>query len=81
MISDDLYAEIIKRYPNRDVEIEVGRLRKISNFVDEENKQVSARVERVLRDKVEEHNEDNPRYRATFTHHRNVININISRVC
>ena len=23
MISDDLYAEIIKRYPNRDVEIEV----------------------------------------------------------
>jgi hypothetical protein len=51
---------------DRDVEIEVGRLRKISNFVDEENKQVSARVERVLRDKVEEHNEDNPRYRATF---------------
>ena len=51
---------------DRGVEIEVGRLRKISNFVDEENKQVSARVERVLRDKVEEHNEDNPRYRATF---------------
>jgi hypothetical protein len=24
MISDDLYAEIIKRYPNRDVEIEVS---------------------------------------------------------
>ena len=51
---------------DRDVEIEVGRLRKISNFVDEESKQVSARVERVLRDKVEEHNADNPRYRATF---------------
>ena len=51
---------------DRDVEIEVGRLRKISNFVDEENKQVSARVERVLRDKVEEHNADNPRYRATL---------------
>ena len=51
---------------DRDVEIEVGRLRKISNFVDEESKQVSARVERVLRDKVEEHNADNPRYRATL---------------
>jgi len=51
---------------DRDVEIEVGRLRKISNFTNEEDKQVSARVERVLRDKVEEHNEDNPRYRATF---------------
>ena len=51
---------------DRDVEIEVGRLRKISNFTNEEDKQVSARVERVLRDKVEEHNADNPRYRATF---------------
>ena len=51
---------------DRDVEIEVGRLRKISNFVDEESKQVSARVERVLRDKVEEHNADNPKYRATL---------------
>ena len=51
---------------DRDVEIEVGRLRKISNFTDEESKQVSARVERVLRDKVEEHNADNPKYRATF---------------
>lgn len=51
---------------DRDVEIEVGRLRKISNFTNEEDKQVSARVERVLRDKVEEHNADNPKYRATF---------------
>lgn len=51
---------------DRDVEIEVGRLRKISNFTDEESKQVSARVERVLRDKVEEHNADNPKYLATF---------------
>jgi hypothetical protein len=51
---------------DRDVEIEVGRLRKIADFRIEENKQVSARIERILRDKVEEHNADNPRYRATF---------------
>ena len=51
---------------DRDVEIEVSRLRKINDFRTEENKQVSARVERVLRDKVEEHNKDNPRYRATL---------------
>lgn len=51
---------------DRDVEIEVGRLRKIADFRTEENKQVSARIERILRDKVEEHNADNPRYRATF---------------
>ena len=29
-------------------------------------KQVSARVERVLRNKVEEHNSKDPRYRATL---------------
>ena len=29
-------------------------------------KQVSARVERILRNKVEEHNSKDPRYRATF---------------
>ena len=51
---------------DRDVEIEVSRLRKINDFRTEENKQVSARVERVLRDKVEEHNKNNPRYRATL---------------
>ena len=50
---------------DRTVEIEVSRLRKINDFRDE-MKQVSARVERVLRNKVEEHNSKDPRYRATF---------------
>lgn len=51
---------------DRDVEIEAGRLRRISDFTKSEGKQVSQRVERVLREKVEEHNSDNPKYRATF---------------
>ena len=42
----------------------VSRLRPINDF--REEKQVRARIERILRDKVEAHNEKDPRYRATF---------------
>ena len=50
---------------DRTVEIEVSRLRKINDFRDE-MKQVSARIEKILQDKVTEHNSKDPRYRATL---------------
>ena len=49
---------------DRTVTMPVSRLRPINDF--REEKQVSARIERILRDKVEAHNEKDPRYRATL---------------
>ena len=50
---------------DRTVTQPVSKLRIIKDFR-EEKQTVSARVEQVLRDKVEEHNEKNPTYRATL---------------
>ena len=50
---------------DRTVTQPVSKLRLIADFR-EEKQTVSARVERVLRDKVEEHNSKDPRYRATL---------------
>lgn len=50
---------------DRSVEVEVGKVRIIQDFRSEE-KQLSARVTQTLKDKVEEHNGKDPRYRATL---------------
>tara|TARA_R100000664_G_scaffold24234_1_gene34018 strand:+ start:684 stop:2537 length:1854 start_codon:yes stop_codon:yes gene_type:complete len=49
---------------DRTVTQPVSKLRIIKDF--REEKQVSARIERILRDKVEAHNDKNPRHRATL---------------
>ena len=50
---------------DRTVTQPVSKLRKIADFR-EEKQTVSARIERILRDKVEAHNDKNPRHRATL---------------
>jgi hypothetical protein len=50
---------------DRSVKIEVGKVRIIKDFRSE-GKQLSARVEKVLRGYVEEHNGKNPKYRVTM---------------
>jgi HK97 family phage portal protein len=57
---------------DRVVELEVSRLRKIKDILDE-NKQLSDRVEKALKNKMEEHNADNPKYRATMSMLRKVF--------
>ena len=48
---------------DRTVTLPASRLRVIADIGE---KQVSARIERILRDKVEAHNSKNPRHRATL---------------
>lgn len=50
---------------DRTVTVEVSKLRVIKDFRDEKQS-VSARIEKILRDKVTAHNEKDPRYRATL---------------
>ena len=50
---------------DRTVTQPVSKLRKIADFR-EEKQTVSARIERILRDKVEAHNDKNPRHTATL---------------
>ena len=49
---------------DRTVTQPISKLRIIKDF--REEKQVSARIERILRDKVNDHNGKDPRYRATL---------------
>ena len=50
---------------DRVVEVEVSKLRVI-DAIDQEDKQLSDRVEKALKKKMEEHNADSPKYRATM---------------
>ena len=57
---------------DRTVEVEVSKLRVISP-IDTEEKQLSARVEKALKKKVEDHNSSSPKYRVTIGKLRKVF--------
>ena len=63
---------ITRKRTDRSVTVEVSKLQVIKP-IDQEEKKLSNRIEKILKDKVKEHNDSDPKYRVTIGMLRKVL--------